>query len=187
MDRYTFLYVPYIPLDILVNCYAFLFVLYTFRIRSPHKIKDFAGKLYVLIRSVQPSRYSHDLQEIRTRSVYVPIHSVYLLHEICEMGYGPTASEGLVQLHLDSHTPVLMWPSRFRSYTFRYTFLYVPVRCSRTKGLSSCAWFPTRVLMRPSCLRSYTFRYTFLYVPVRCRRTRLYVEGCPHTPLSLHP
>ena len=84
-------------------------------------------------------------------------------------------------------TPFRMWPSRFRSYASRYTFLYVPVRCSRTKGLSSCAWFPTRVLMRPSCLRSYTFRYTFLYVPVRCRRTRLHVQGCPHTPLSLHP
>ena len=76
--------------------------------------------------------------------------------------YGPTASEGLVQLRLDSHS-IRMWPSRFRSYTFRYTFLYVPVRCSRTKGLSSCAWFPTPVLMWPSCLRSYTFRYTFLY------------------------
>jgi len=76
MERYTFLYVPYNPLDILVNCYTFLYVPYTFRIRPPHKIKDFDGKLYVLIRSVQPSRYSRELQEIRTRSVYVPIHSV---------------------------------------------------------------------------------------------------------------
>ena len=77
--------------------YVPIYVPYTFRIRSPYKMKDFAGKLYVLIRSVQPSRYSRELQEIRTRSACDPIHSVQLLHKICEMGYGPTASEGIVQ------------------------------------------------------------------------------------------
>ena len=97
MESYTFLYVPCNPLDILVNCYTFLYVPYAFRIRSPYKMKDFAGKLYVPIRSVQPSRYSRELQEIRTRSACDPIHSVQLLHKICEMGYGPTASEGIVQ------------------------------------------------------------------------------------------
>jgi hypothetical protein len=86
MESYTFLYVPYNPLDILVNCYTFLYVPYTFRIRSPHKMKDFDGKLYVPIRSVQPSRYSHELPYVRTRSVYVRTHSVQLLHKICEMG-----------------------------------------------------------------------------------------------------
>ena len=58
MESYTFLYVPCNPLDILVNCYTFLYVPYTFRIRSPHKMKDFYGKLYVPIRSTQPSRDS---------------------------------------------------------------------------------------------------------------------------------
>ena len=98
------------------------------------------------------------------------------------MGYGPIASEGLVQLHLDSHS----CPNVAISFPFLYVPLYVPIRSCTLQShkglLSSCAWFPTPVLMWPSCLRSYTFRYTFLYVLVRCRRTRLYVEGCPHSP-----
>ena len=102
MESYTFLYVPYNPLDILVNWYTFLYVPYTFRIRSPHKMKDFGGTVYVRIRSVQPSRNSRELQSVRTRSVYVPTHSVQLLHECRERGYGHTASGGLVQLPLES-------------------------------------------------------------------------------------
>ena len=147
---------------------------YTSRIRSPHKMKNFCGKLYVLIRSVQPCRNSRELQEIRTRSVYVPIHPVQLLHEICEMGYGPTAYERLVQLRLVSHS----CPNVAVLFTFLYVPLYVPVRsCTLQshKGLVRCAWFPTPVLMWPSCSRSYTGRYTFLCVPVRCGRTRLYM------------
>jgi len=126
MESYTFLYVPYNPLDILVNCYTFLYVPYTFRIRSPHKVKDFDGKLYVPIRSIQPSRYSHELPHT---FVHVPYTFV---HIPCNSSTKSVKWDKALQLPqgLSScawiPTPVLMWPSCFRSYTFRYTFLYVP-------------------------------------------------------------
>ena len=79
------------------------------------------------------------------------------------MGYGPIASEGLVQLHLDSHS----CPNVGISFPFLYVPLYVPVRCSRTEGfcpvalgfplLSYCGhlvYVPVR-----SAIRSYTFLY----------------------------
>ena len=72
---------------------------------------------------------------------------------------------------------VLIWPSHLRSYTFCYTFLYVPgghLIFLFMATLASCGDPETRLhvgsvsapgLMWPSLLRSYTFRYTFLYVP----------------------
>ena len=54
------------------NTLTFLYVLYTFRIRSPHKMKDFSGKLYVPIRSVHPSQHYCELLYVPIRSVYVP-------------------------------------------------------------------------------------------------------------------
>ena len=145
MESYTFLYVPYNPLDILVNCKKFVHLPYTF--------------LYIPCNSSTKSVWDTALQ----------------------------LPKGLSSCAWDSHS----CPNVAISFPFLYVPLYVPIRSCTLQShkglLSSCAWFPTPVLMWPSCLRSYTFRYEFLYVLVRCRRTRLYVEGCPHTPLSLHP
>ena len=136
MESYTFLYVPYNPLDILVNCYTFLYVPYTFRIRSPHKMKDFAGKLYVPIRSVQPSRdscvvsrASHSCPNVAILfpflyvPLYVPIRSC-TFHELRRIVLHQPWSARPVE--------ICYRPHRKKQNTINsYTFLYVPRHPSR--------------------------------------------------------
>ena len=69
---HTFLYVPRDPLAQTVNSITFLYVPITFRIRSSMFFISFVGKLYIPIRSVQPSRSNCEL-------CYVPIRSDYVL------------------------------------------------------------------------------------------------------------
>ena len=146
-------------------------------------MKDFDGKLYVLIRSVQPSRYSRELQEIRTRSVYVPIHSVQLLHKICEMGYGPTASEGLVQLHLDSHS----CPNVAISFPFLYVPLYVPIRSCTLQSHKGLVQLRLVSHSCPNVAILFTFLYVPLYVPIRSCTLQTHKAICgglpAHTPI----
>jgi len=84
MESYTFPYVPYNPLDILMNCHTFVHVPYTF----VHIPCNSSTKSVKWDKALQ-------LPQGLSSCAWIP-------------------------------TPVLMWPSCFRSYTFRYTFLYVP-------------------------------------------------------------
>ena len=54
---------------------AFLYVPYTFLYVPPCFLKDFLGKLYVPIRSVQPFRRNMKMLYVPIRSYCVPIRS----------------------------------------------------------------------------------------------------------------
>ena len=96
------------PSALLVNRHTFLYVPYTFRIRSPHKPSFYVQMLYVPTRPVQPIR------------------------KICEMGYGPIACEGLVQVLLASHS----CPHVATLFPFLCVPLYVPIRSGRPPRIS---------------------------------------------------
>jgi len=138
---------------------TFLCVPYTFRIRSPCKMKDFCQKLYVPIRSVQPSRNSLKL-------LYVPIRSPYVPDTF-------------------STQNKRIWSKVIRSYTFRatlplkagnvvtnYTFLYV--LCEPFRYSCGLLYVPIRsvyVLYTfphttwTILIKSYTFLYVLCYPP----------------------
>ena len=157
---------------------TFLYVPYTFCIRSPYEMNNFSQKLYVPIRSVQPSRYSCKLLYVPIRSVYVPIRF-------------PIQKERLLSKVIRSYTFRATLSRFLRIVLQSYTFLYVP--CNPLAILANCIaklYVPIRSVQpsRDSCescfkvIRSYTFlsssytflrncmiyvsrSYTFLYVP----------------------
>ena len=138
MESYTFPYVPYNPLDILMNCHTFVHVPYTF----VHIPCNSSTKSVKWDKALQ-------LPQGLSSCAWIP-------------------------------TPVLMWPSCFRSYTFRYTFLYVP-DAPGYMWRASRPWQPIEAAaqlesLRPGSLSPASvhglcaFLYVPLYVPIRSGR-----------------
>ena len=138
---------------------TFLYVPYTFRIRSSYKSKEFSQKLYVPIRSVQPSRYSCKLLYVPIRSVYAPIRVLI-------------QKERSLSKVIRSYTFCATLSQILRILLQSYTFLYVP--CNPLAILANCiakSYVPIRYVQpsRDSCescckvIRSYTFRASLPY------------------------
>ena len=105
---------------------TFLYVPYTFRIRSPYEMKDFCQKLYVPIRSVQPSRNSCKLLYVPIRSLYVP--------------YTFSIQKGrILSKVIRSYTFRATLPLKAERVVKSYTFLYVP--CNPLAILVNCYTF----------------------------------------------
>ena len=138
---YTFLYVPCNPLAIIGNCVA---------------------KLYVPIRSVQPSRDYWELCCKVIRSYTFPCNSLVILANYVAKLYVPIRS-----------TPPLSQFLQFvsQSYTFLYVpkkFLYVPA--GNLKDALRKLYVPIRSYAVPYTFLRVIFKnvsgsYTFLYVP----------------------
>ena len=106
--------------------------------------------LYVPIRSVQTLPY---FLQIGIRSIYVPctfhIRSPREA-DFCSVALPPNLHDGIrLPICLNPPTHVPKWPSLLRSYTFRYTFLYVPGGLFTFPPLELILYIP----------------YTFQYVP----------------------
>jgi len=169
IECYTFLYVPCNPLAILANPYRML---------------------YVPIRSVQTLPY---FSQTGIRSNTFPIRSTYAPHIKWTFALVPTRSAHVAippKLQDGMHLPICLdppthapkWPSLLRSYTFRYTFLYVPGGLLTFPPLAPHPIHSVSLLMR-SVYASYTVRmsyckqYTFPYVRQQQKFAR-----APHGP-----
>ena len=107
------------------NSYTFLYVPYTFRIRSPPQLKDFVDQLYVPTRSVQPSRnYVKIVIHLTFRSpseapgslsrlcytfLYVPYTFLYVPDGFAVFLILETSAHTLEVLYLVLHTTRLPW------------------------------------------------------------------------------
>ena len=130
-------------------------------------MEDFSGKLYVPIRSVQPSRHSCEL-------LYVPVRSVYVPHikDFAGKLYVPIRSvqpsRDSCIVSRDSHS----CPNVAILFPFLYVPLYVPIRSCTFHELRRIVlhqpWSarPVEICYRPHRKKQNTINsYTFLYVP----------------------
>ena len=146
---YTFLYVPCNPLSKSLQSCPEAIRSYTFRATLSLNAISPAMKLYVPIRSVQPSRNSVKLLYVPIRSYYVPIRSECLCHSICNIlirsyTFRATLSR-FCEIVIRSYTFLL------RSYTFRLVFL----RCCTNVVCS----YTFRATPPPNHQQLYTFLY----------------------------
>jgi len=105
---------------------------YTFRMRSPYKMKDFYQKLYVPIRSVQPSRYSCELLYVLIRSVYAPhtflIQTDRWLSKLIRSYTFCATLAILVNCHTFLYVPYALCLHSQHEVNDPYQELYVPIR-----------------------------------------------------------
>ena len=149
IESYTFLYVPCKPLAILANLYKMLYV----PIRSVHPPRNSCKSLYDVIRSYTFRANPPVLLANRYTFLYVPCtFHIRFAHEadFCSAALPPNLHDGIrLPICLNPPTHVPKWPSLLRSYTFRYTFLYVPGGLFTFPPLELILYIP----------------YTFQYVP----------------------